>query len=242
MCFGNASPMTMTWDILSVPAVFATVEGTGGSRRTVLITGNGVNSPNGKAVLFIIDPVTGSTIRKIDTGIDVGNGLSPPALLDRDGDGLIDTVYAGDLKGNLWKFDLRGGNPASWKVALGTPATPLPMFTARSPGVAGLPQSITAAPTWAIAPANAGAIAGKIFVFFGTGSYLQVSDPTNTQIQSLYGVLDDPTQTTPLTRAQLATRPGPVNSTLSGQNVRIFGAPLTEEQKSALKEGTDRHL
>jgi type IV pilus assembly protein PilY1 len=215
------------------PAVFATVEGTGGSRRTVLITGNGVNSPNGKAVLFIIDPVTGSTIRKIDTGIDAGNGLSPPALLDRDGDGLIETVYAGDLKGNLWKFDLRGGNPASWKVALGTPATPLPMFTARSPGVAGLPQSITAAPTWAIAPANAGAIAGKIFVFFGTGSYLQVSDPTNTQIQSLYGVMDDPTQTTPLTRAQLAIRPGPVNSTLSGQNVRVFGAPLTEEQKSA---------
>lgn len=220
--------------ILGKP-IHALVASGSGPARPVVITGNGYNSPNGKAMLFVIDAVTGQTIRKIDTGIGVANGLSTPTALDKNNDGLVDTVYAGDLRGNLWKFDLSSDNSSNWKVALGTTAQPLPLFTAVAPGTGGLAQPITAAPTWAYAPPSVGnALAGKLFVFFGTGSYFQATDPSNTQVQSLYAIVDDGAAVTPLTRAQLVSRPSPVDTTYNGVDVRVFGNPLTPQQQSQI--------
>ena len=45
------------------------------------VFGNGYNSVNGKAVLYIVNIANGSIISKIDTGVGAGgNGLSTPAL------------------------------------------------------------------------------------------------------------------------------------------------------------------
>ena len=56
---------------------------------------------------------------------------------------MADYVYAGDLQGNLWKFDLTDNNSAQWGSAFKTGNKPKPLFQAcnrnllrrnRSPG------------------------------------------------------------------------------------------------------------
>ncbi len=86
------------------------------------VFGNGYNSTatdlnpgsSGNAILFIVDIATGTLIRKIDTKVGLSdpassgypNGMSAPAPVDVDGDFIADYIYAGDLFGNLWKFDV----------------------------------------------------------------------------------------------------------------------------------------
>ena len=100
------------------------------------------------------------------------------ARLDRDGNGTVDYVYAGDLKGNVWKFDLHSGTAADWKVAKGAA-----MFTATDDD--GNPQPITAGLAIARDPAT-----GSIWVFAGTGAFIESDDVTDTGVQSLYGLID----------------------------------------------------
>ena len=56
--------------------------------------------------------------------IQLDNGL---ALICRDG--LADRVYAGDLFGEMWAFDLSGSNTSNWDVAYKQGSTPKPLFT-----------------------------------------------------------------------------------------------------------------
>ena len=62
---------------------------------------------------------TGAVIAKSDTGAGGDNGLPAPGGADTNGDGKVDFVYAGDLGGHVWKFDLSGATVASWVVAYG---------------------------------------------------------------------------------------------------------------------------
>ena len=41
------------------------------------------------------------------------------SFMDTSGDGIADVVYAGDLAGNMWKFDLTSSTPSEWGVAFG---------------------------------------------------------------------------------------------------------------------------
>ena len=84
--------------------------------KWVAIVANGYNS-GGNAMLFVLDLETGAVIREIDTGVGGDNGLSNPTPVDVDGDRIIDYVYAGDLRGNMWKFDVTSSNSADWDVA-----------------------------------------------------------------------------------------------------------------------------
>lgn len=151
----------------------------------VVIFGNGYVSPNGNAVLFVLDAATGTKLAQIDTGVGECNGLSTPAVVDVDNDYIVDYVYAGDLKGNLWKFDLTGSTAASWEVAYKDGTTPKPLFQAKN--AAGIPQPITAKPDVMryCDPEKPGYL-----VFFGTGKHLANSDLTNTDTQTIYGIWD----------------------------------------------------
>ncbi len=83
---------------------------------------DGAASSSGHAVLFVLDAETGALRAKIDTGsgsVSTPNGLSGAIAVDTTGDGIADVVYAGDLNGNMWKFDLSSSSPGSWGVALG---------------------------------------------------------------------------------------------------------------------------
>lgn len=169
------------------------------------IVANGYDSANGHAVLFIFNVATGQLIKKIDTGVagntgDGGsvakNGLSTPFAVDIDNNRTADYVYAGDLEGNLWKFNITGTSTAAWGVAYDSSGdgsgTPVPLFVACSsdPCTAANRQPITAKPN--VGP---GASTG-LLVYFGTGKYFELGDNVvqsspAPQTQSFYALWDN---------------------------------------------------
>jgi len=165
--------------------------------KWAVITSNGYNSDTGNASLFIIyldGPGTdgiwdsGTEYIKITTNTAITeNGLSTPTVINGDDD-VVDYVYAGDLQGNMWKFNLTNTSANSWEVAYedgnGNNATPEPLFTATDSS--GNAQPIISAPK--ILSYNS-----KRFVFFGTGKYLETSDLSDSSIMSYYSILDDGT-------------------------------------------------
>ncbi len=151
-------------------------------QKGVLVS-NGLNSTSRTAALFILNLATGAVIKELNTNVgNAGNenGLFAPRGWDEDGDGVVDDVYAGDFKGNVWKFDLRGTTTGSWNVAFGGS----PMFTTKSgqPITTGLgiARDLSTLKRW---------------IFVGTGSFLQATDATNTTVQSMYGIIDNGTNT-----------------------------------------------
>lgn len=153
----------------------------------ILFFGNGYSSANGSAVLYCLNPETGEVIKKIDTQSGPGNGLTTPVLIDANNDFRVDYVYAGDLKGNLWKFDLTSTDPADWDVAYKNGVVPEPVFRTQSPG-----QPITSKPAVMFAPKNeiTGEINPGFMVIFGTGKYLGMSDISDISQQTVYGIWD----------------------------------------------------
>ncbi|MEW5838114.1 MAG: PilC/PilY family type IV pilus protein [Pseudomonadota bacterium] len=154
----------------------------------VVVTGNGYNSANERAVLYIINLTTGALIKKIDTGAgssSQSNGLTTPKGWDVEGDGDVDYIYAGDLLGNMWKFDVNHPNSAQWQVA----NSGAPMFVAMDSS--GLRQPITGGVSIATNPISTDPNFGKRYVFFGTGQYLTQTDSANTNTQSWYGLIDE---------------------------------------------------
>lgn len=175
-----------------------------GHTKAVII-GNGINSASGHATLFVYNLASGALIQEIDTGVGGDNGLSAPRGWDDNGDGTVDYVYAGDLKGNLWKFNFTA---ASASIALGG----TPLFTAASG------QPITAGLALARDPAT-----GKRWVFAGTGKFLENGDVSDYTVQSMYGIIDDAVTAT-LHRSDLQQRNITVTATQSGTAVRGFEA------------------
>ena len=149
----------------------------------IVIFGNGYNSQNGNSVLFILDAISGAVIRKIEAGSGPDNGLSSPIAVDIDFDDVVDFVYAGDLKGNLWKFDLISDRTLNWEAAFKDGSQPAALFSATDPD--GNPQPITTRPDVMFHPEEHG-----LMVCFGTGKLLASSDLAHTQIQTLYGIWD----------------------------------------------------
>lgn len=143
---------------------------------------NGTNTGGtGRGKVFVLDPADGSVLQTIDTG--VGTAAAPAGLgplgkatntLAAD---VIRFVYAGDLLGNVWRFDL-----STWSATK--------IAELRDGG--GDSQPISTAP---VVKSN-----GSIFsVHVGTGLYLGESDvPGNTpenawarQQQTMYTILDN---------------------------------------------------
>lgn len=159
------------------------------------IVGNGYESANHKAVLFIIDVETGELIKSIDTGFgayDNKNGMSSPTPVDSDGDLIADVIYAGDLQGNLWAFDVSSEDPDNWAGSHGaiTQTGVLePLFRACVDDSCLLPKRITAKPQVGRNPS------GGLMVYFGTGKYTDVGDNFDPDqsgiIDSFYGLHDN---------------------------------------------------
>ncbi|OHE83172.1 MAG: hypothetical protein A2579_01110 [Lysobacterales bacterium RIFOXYD1_FULL_69_11] len=152
--------------------------------QTGVIIGNGFNSDSDEAVLLVLDINTGSVIARIPTDESIDNGLSAPRGWDQDGNGTVDYVYAGDLQGNMWKFDLSSGNSNGWEVALGQGNNPEPLFIAINDD--NERQPITGGVSIGIDPATY-----KRWVFFGTGKMIEPNDPLDTSVQTMYGIIDD---------------------------------------------------
>jgi type IV pilus assembly protein PilY1 len=151
------------------------------------VFGNGYNSTSKKAVLFMVplDKSLGLPVVKISapwaTGDD--NGLSEPALLDEDGDRIIDTIYGGDLKGNVWKFDVSDNSTGNWDIAYQASGNDAPLFKA----VIGTTEQPITGPLEIGAPPSG---QSGYMIYFGTGKYLGNSDIGPTATQTGYGILD----------------------------------------------------
>jgi len=145
-----------------------------------VFVGNGPYSDKGHAVLMLIDLSTG-VITKVDASAqaDSGNGLGAVQLVKNSNQQVV-TIYAGDLKGNLWRFDVNPSDPNS-SISVGLGGQPL--FAGSSA------QPITAAPAVVSHPK------GGNMVVFGTGKLFDDTDPSDTTTQTLYGVWDAPTGT-----------------------------------------------
>lgn len=206
---GNANNIFM-WEFTdedlgysySQPAIVKLQNGTWAA-----IFGNGYNntddsfddevSSTGNAVLYIVNLADGSLIKKIDTGIGFDddptsesrpNGLATVAPIDYDSDNLVDYVYAGDIFGNLWKFDLTSNSSSDWDVAYKQGQSKYPLFTACSGDTctSSNRQPITVRPTVSQHPR------GGFLVYFGTGKYLETEDKTAQSAgqQSFYAIWD----------------------------------------------------
>lgn len=71
----------------------------------------------GEAGLFLIeiDRHSGQAeLHFLATGAQGSNGIAGVAVLDSNDDHSIDYAYAGDLHGNLWRFDLRADSAQQW--------------------------------------------------------------------------------------------------------------------------------
>ena len=139
---------------------------------------------NNFSSLFVLDAQTGALIREIKTPTTVGGvsgtvvsyGLTTPVLGDYQGDQIDDVAFAGDLQGNIWRFDLTDSNGANWNAEL--------FFRSSNPG----DRPVTVMPRLFADP-----IGGGLVVVFGTGKYLASADnviDSNTKQQAVYGIRD----------------------------------------------------
>jgi type IV pilus assembly protein PilY1 len=177
--------------------------------KWAVIVGNGYNnteadgyaSTTGNASLFVIfldkgmdgSWTTTGDYKKINIGAgtpSIPNGLSTPQPIDDDGDGDVDYVYAGDLYGNLWRFDVRDSTPGNWTK----------YRIARAKDASGNRQPITTAPV-----VTRGMVSGSYIVGFGTGKYIELNDISDNSVQSFYGIIDSDPSTAPSSVIKRAT-------------------------------------
>lgn len=157
------------------------------------------DSVTGNAVLYIVDIETGALIKKIDTlqgmaqsANKTPNGLSSPVVVDTNHDSITDYVYAGDLQGNVWKFDLNDPDASKWGSAYLLTASPtsapVPLFTATTAD--GARQPITAGMD-VVLDHPPGTTTGSM-VYFGTGKYFEPEDKSvsGQPTQTVYGIWD----------------------------------------------------
>lgn len=167
------------------------------------------SGPNGRDY-FKLGPLGGGSVVNgdcNDEGSDC-NGLSTPTLVDLNVDGTVDRVYAGDLHGHLWAFDLtrdvRGelvnaDSSTSVRPRIAhrrTAQRPQPLFTACAGEMVGVScpkqyrQPITVKPTVAPHRIQVSDAEPNLLVFIGTGKYLGEEDVLDRSTQSFYGIWD----------------------------------------------------
>ncbi len=154
---------------------------------------NGYGSSNGRAYLYFLDVAGreqmggwGSNVIKLPTDDASANGLMGATWVDIDNNGTADWVYATDLKGRVWKFDISSSDPSNWGSAYLSGDTPVPLFqaTSKADGT-GDPLPITTAPVITF-PGMGGVMVG-----FGTGQSIVTGDFPKTNLnQRFYTIWD----------------------------------------------------
>ncbi len=126
--------------------------------------------------------------------------------MDRDLDGNVDLVYIADMSGDLWRFDTRQDpDPTVWSSSK--------LFDGSDP--------ITANPVTALGEN------GKIWVYFGTGAYVDDDDMVSDGQQYFYAVADvhDGGTATYKNLTDQTTNPGAIDNNDRGWYVELWGAP-----------------
>lgn len=203
---------TVRWEItntehpelgyITAPIQVGVVDDNTSTGKWIAIFGNGyVDSSSSKANLFVVGLQDGS-VTKLEVTAAGNNGLGG-VTLKLDSFGRIQSVFAGDQRGNLWKMDW---NKAAGRFQVGNAGNAL--FTTQSN------QPIVQPPV--LMPHSAGD-----WVVFGTGRLLTLPDADSNALQSLYGLRLRTSDTAGSTRTVNDMVPRTI-STFTGANSAKF--------------------
>ncbi|TMG90940.1 MAG: hypothetical protein E6H73_14130 [Betaproteobacteria bacterium] len=156
----------------------------------LVIVASGYNNPDGHGYLYFIRASDGALMKTMSTKtLDAGSagtpsGLAHPAGYTQDfRNQLAEQIYAGDLLGDFWRFDISDADPNTWTFGK----------MARLVDPSDNPQPVTTPPQIEVDASNG----VDRWVFVGTGKLYDDSDLADHQVQTMYA-LRDGTQTTPL--------------------------------------------
>jgi type IV pilus assembly protein PilY1 len=170
-----------------------------------VIFGNGLGSQTGDAGIYVmsVDSASGTaTFYYLSTNPGAtpptggfGNGIAYVTPADLDGDHITDYVYAGDLNGNVWRFDLTSNDPSLWGI---TNAAGLSVNAPSPGGGAAAPLFTTQSgqPITSQLLVISSVLSGspRLLIEFGTGSRTQITnlgpETFASGTQALYGVWD----------------------------------------------------
>lgn len=179
-----------------------------GAPLRVVIIGNGYNNGGDfQAYLFVIEAETGKLVRAIlaDTAstpngtVTNPNGLFETLPLDTNSDGYIDRVFAGDLNGTMWKFDLSSADPAVWTASVLHTTSPAQPITSTPAAIAHPSGS-----GYVVNFATGGIFTGTQPATAGTGA---TGDLADTSTFYVYGIWDSaPVGNTTLSQPVLSER------------------------------------
>jgi hypothetical protein len=224
-----------------------------GTTRWAVLVGNGIQSATGKAVLyaFYLDANRTATNSWTRIAVDehfsnaanepdlkAGNGLSSPRPVDTNGDGIADLAYAGDQRGNLWRFDI--SNIAQPKVTRLYKTTQGPLQA-----IQGAPLAIKNTTLNACPPTETRYC---YQVVFGTGSYFTPtwSDAAaNKAPQFILSILDNGTGTTVASSSLVANKVSTVRGPNGIDYRQIAANPIdypTGKRGWYLPLGANEHL
>jgi type IV pilus assembly protein PilY1 len=189
------------------PVITRKVDGT----WVVLVTSgyNNVNPGTGGGYLYTLDAGTGTILSKIATG--VGNTSTPSGLAeiatwnDEPAGNKAGFTYGGDLLGNVWRFNINTGEVMQFATLADS---------------ANAPQPVTAPPIL-------GTVAGNRVIFIGTGKYLEKTDVSTTQQQSLYAIKDNNVTSTLFNPRSFAKGSSTASGLMVKQTITQTGATRT---------------
>jgi type IV pilus assembly protein PilY1 len=201
-----------------------------------VIFGNGFGSTACDAGIFImtVNPSTGAIANTYYLGTGTGtctnpNGIAYVTPVDIDTDHIVDYVYAGDLLGNVWRFDLTSTSESSWGTTSGSP-----LFSTASG------QPITSKLLVAIQPQTTGS--PRLMVEFGTGRKFPLTNTSPvsyaTGTQYLYGIWDwNMSSWNSLSSTKLASLTGPQTvsaSTLTTQTLTLQSSGILDGSSNTI--------
>jgi type IV pilus assembly protein PilY1 len=234
-CVGNATCGNSLGNTYGTPQIRRFHNGNWGA-----VFGNGYGSVTGDPGIFvmIVSQASGAVTFYYLSACAGGNicnsgsnGIAYVSPVDLDGDHVTDYVYAGDLKGNVWRFDLTAANPSSWAVT-----QPGPLFQTAAGQPITTPLVVASAVVSGTTP--------QVIVGFGTGQRTQFTTTSATSYvagtQSLYGVWDWNFATWNLkSGAQYASLTGPQFQSISGlASPFLLTQSKLQQQTFSLSGGT----
>ena len=122
----------------------------------VVILPSGYNNSDSYGYLFVLNAKTGALLEKLKTPSQAP-GMAHVTFLGRARNKIVEQAYAGDLDGNLWRFEFNG-------------------TTFSEPRVKKIFASSTNTPIATPANVSIDVNTGVRWVFFGTGQYLDEAD------------------------------------------------------------------
>lgn len=139
--------------------------------QPVILVGSGLDDVTGRAFVYEIDVATGAIIDALQLGSGgaLRNKATAVSTVDRDFDGNADVAYVAELAGTVYRVALNNTiATSSWTVTQ--------LYSGS--------QEITAQPMAAFGED------GDIYVYFGTGAYLEENDILTDYQESFYCIFD----------------------------------------------------